>query len=297
MSESDIDQAFYDITELLHHISDTLPHTTFKKNLKPFWNKELSVLKFRKVNLYRAWDSAGRPRKPENRLYNSYKSDKKLFHKTIKELTKLHENEEILKAIKTSELDRNSFWKLIHTARKSRVKGVSAIKRPDDVVVYELNEVLQVWADHFLNIGTPKENPNFKEDHFRYVSDFISNYNELVDEDGFNDDEMYRAVKTLHLRKAPGVDSITSEHLIYAGPVLLDYTTLLENLNTFLKALNVEFKFHHIRVRTPASLMLIELDSIPTAILNWHFLRIDTQEMHIPSAISILGTDLRGLIP
>ena len=39
------------------------------------------------------------------------------------------------------------------------------------------------------------------------------------------------------------------------------------------------------------------LDSIRTAILNWHFLRIDTQEMHIPSAISILGTDLRGLIP
>ena len=33
------------------------------------------------------------------------------------------------------------------------------------------------------------------------------------------------------------------------------------------------------------------------AILNWHFLRIDTEEMHIPSAISILGTDLRGLIP
>ena len=39
------------------------------------------------------------------------------------------------------------------------------------------------------------------------------------------------------------------------------------------------------------------LDSIRTAILNWHFLRIDTQEMHIPSAISILGTNLRGLIP
>ena len=39
------------------------------------------------------------------------------------------------------------------------------------------------------------------------------------------------------------------------------------------------------------------LDSIRTAILNWHFLRIDTQEMHIPSTISILGTDLRGLIP
>ena len=42
---------------------------------------------------------------------------------------------------------------------------------------------------------------------------------------------------------------------------------------------------------------MVGLDSIRTAILNWHFLRIDTQEMHIPSAISILGTDLRGLIP
>ena len=44
-------------------------------------------------------------------------------------------------------------------------------------------------------------------------------------------------------------------------------------------------------------LFVLGLDSIRTAILNWHFLRIDTQEMHIPSAISIHGTDLRGLIP
>ena len=104
--------------------------------------------------MYRAWDVAGRPRDPGNELYISYKCDKKIFHTTIKELTKRYENEEILKAIKTSELDRNSFWKLINTARKSQVKGVAAFKRPDDVVVYELDEVLQVWADHFQNIGT-----------------------------------------------------------------------------------------------------------------------------------------------
>ena len=42
---------------------------------------------------------------------------------------------------------------------------------------------------------------------------------------------------------------------------------------------------------------IIGVDSIRTVILNWHFLRIDTQEMHIPSAILILGMDLRGLIP
>ena len=71
-SEADIDQAFCDITGLLQRISGTLAHTIFKRNLKPYWNKELSTFKFRKVNSYRAWDSAGRPRDPGNMLYVSY---------------------------------------------------------------------------------------------------------------------------------------------------------------------------------------------------------------------------------
>ena len=133
-----------------------------------------------------------------------------------------------------SEINLNAFWKLVNTARKSHLNGVSAIERPDKVVVYKLEEVLQVWADHFLRIGTPKSCENYDEEHYRNVSDFVANYNDLECDDdflvrAFAYDEMQRTIKTLHMSKALGDDGITTEHLVYAGPVLVDFLCDLYN--------------------------------------------------------------------
>ena len=65
----------------------------------------------------------------------------------------MYENDEILEAVRTAELDLNTFWKLISKARKSQIRGVSAIRRCDERVVHELNEVLKAWVDYFTKIG------------------------------------------------------------------------------------------------------------------------------------------------
>ena len=41
-----IDQVLSDLTEAIARVSRDLPHSKFKRNLKPFWNQELSMLKF-----------------------------------------------------------------------------------------------------------------------------------------------------------------------------------------------------------------------------------------------------------
>ena len=147
----------------------------------------LNLLKYNKVESYRSWVADGRPREPENVLYLKYKSDKKIFHRYIKNISKKYENDEILEAVRTAELDCNTFWKMISKARKSQIKGVFAIRRSDEKVVHELQDVLKVWLDHFTKIGKPKETDNFDERFFNTVTDFIKSYNEDDEEDNFLD--------------------------------------------------------------------------------------------------------------
>ena len=193
---------------------------------KPYWNRELSSLKSRKVNSYRAWVSAKRPRERDNPLYIQYTHDKNLFHKTIKKLAKSYEDAEIRKIVKTAEVSRNSFWKMISTARNSKSSGVSAIKRTDKVVVHEMDQVLMVWAEHFKKIGTPKEATNYDQRHFDFVTDFVARHNDANDLDQFltepfTMEEVHKGIKTLHLGKAPGFDNVMTEHLLYAGPMVV----------------------------------------------------------------------------
>ena len=229
---SDIDRAFSKLIAAIHCVAETLPHSKFKKNLRPYWNCELSHLKCKKVASYKQWVAAGRPRAGSNNLYAVYKSDKKLFHSTLKRLSKEYENQEILEAVRSAEFNRNSFWKLISTARKSPIKGVTAIRRTDKVVVHEVHEVLDVWASHFLSIGTPKCDSKFDDVHFRSVTEFVEEYNRGHEDDRFLDtpfsiNEVSKAISTLHSGKAPGFDGVMSEHLSYAGPIL---TGILCNL-------------------------------------------------------------------
>ena len=230
-----IDSAFQNLTEVIQRVSEKLPHSRYRKNLKPYWNKDLSVLKYRKVISYREWTSAGRPRNKDNSLYIQYKADKKLFHRTLKRLAKEYEEKEILDAVRYAEVNRNAFWMLIKTARKGgQVGGTSAIKRSDDVVVHDVGDVLHVWASHFTKIGTPKKSDNYDEAHFNVVSQAVAGYNRLSDNDNFLDRcftiyEIEKAIKTLHHGKAPGVDDIMAEHIAFAGPVMSSFLCKLFN--------------------------------------------------------------------
>ena len=248
MDRSNIDASFQRLTDAILRVSDTLPHSCYKKNLKPFWNKELSSLKLKKVQSYRQWVSAGRPRAADNILFIQYKSNKRIFHRAIKKLSKEYEEKEIFDAVKLSEINRNYFWRLIKTARKSQINGVNAVKRDDDVVVHDIDEVLHVWVKHFSAIGTPKESDAFDKDHFIRVSETVSHLNALKDSDNFLDshftcEEVHKAIRTLHLSKAPGFDNITTEHLAYAGPLMVDFLCNLYNAMCDLEYIPICFRW------------------------------------------------------
>ena len=138
-------------------------------------------------------------------------------------LSKQYENEEVIKAVRLAEVDHNSFWRLLQKCRKNSGPKSLAVKREDGIVVHEVPEVLEVWRKHFSALGETKDLPTFDRDHYDHVSRFVKEYNKeaIVDDmfliEEFSADEVRTCIRTLKRGKSPGVDCITTEHLVHAN--------------------------------------------------------------------------------
>ena len=126
-----VEWAFSTLTDTFNRVSADLPRCKFKRHLKPYWNDQLSVLKSLKVKSYRTWVASGRPRDHDNTLFIEYKRSKKTFSSYLSKLARQYENKEVVNAVKTAEINRNAFWKLVQRSRKSLGSKSFAIKRPE----------------------------------------------------------------------------------------------------------------------------------------------------------------------
>ena len=233
---SDIDICFTKLTSAMLRISDDLPKTKYRKNLKPYWNQTLTRLKKEKVKFYRVWVDAGRPRDTDSPLWVNYKESKKIFSREIKILARKYENDEIVQIARSAEINRNSFWNRVRSFRRGPCSKSLAIKRDDDVVVHQINDVLEVWRKHFSKLGTPKTDESFDDAHFRTGTDFIEVYNNGSDcsdtflRNAFTVPEVKDAIKTLNNGKVPGFDKIVAEHFKNAGKHTVDLLCILYNM-------------------------------------------------------------------
>ena len=241
ISGESLDKFFEDLTGIMHDAALDLPRTRYVKHIKPFWNATLSALKKEKVIAYRRWVGAGRPRDPLHPLMLLYKSTKKKFATTLKNLAKQYESDEISKAARLAEVDRNAFWQLIRRCRNSNSSTSISIRNANGTVVNQVEEVLEVWRSHFANLGTPKTKPNFDDDHFRTITAFTRVYNDgrVMDDNfldaSFTDVEIHGALKKLNLGKDAGFDRVSAEHVINAGEYVIEPLRRLYNSITELE--------------------------------------------------------------
>ena len=80
---SGIDKILSKVTHVLHNAARNLPRAKYRKHLKPFWCKELDVLKKAKITTYRKWVEMGRPRDSDNPVRCDYIKGKKQFIKRL----------------------------------------------------------------------------------------------------------------------------------------------------------------------------------------------------------------------
>ena len=235
VSRSDIDLAIKGIVALLDNASNAIPCSRFRRHLKPFWNEHLCLLKRNKVEKFRDWVNAGRPRGPEHSEWVEHVKAERIFRKEMRKLDKAYENRQVEQVIESATADRNIFWRLLKKQRSPTGQRVLAVRNDKDEVVYDIDSILEVWRKHFSALSTPKCRDEYDDEHFKFVNGKVAEYNDRDDvgiflDQQFSYDEVDKAIRKLHLRKACGEDGITTEHILYGDINLRHAFTRIYNL-------------------------------------------------------------------
>ena len=123
-------------------------------------------------------------------------------------------------AINKAETGQGIFWKMLKNSRKVPNNSTNAIRNEDDKVVYETDDILRAWKNHFEGIYTPKDYYSFDEVHFNEVNTMVKYYDSLDDINDFctspiEQDEVRKAISKLHNKKAAGFENISADHIKY----------------------------------------------------------------------------------
>ena len=247
INEGEVDTSFDWVIKSIHKAASSIPRTKYVKHLKPYWCEELSKLKKEKMFWFNRWKVEGRTMDNNNWVRQMMKSTKKIFIKRIRVLSKEYQNNLVAEAASKAEYNREDFWKLMKRQKSNKRDCINAVKNTEGKVVYEVNEVLDVWRKHFDKLSSPRAHEHFNQEHFNNVNDFvnraISGHDTCTFTDlPFSEYEMAAAISKLNSNKAPGYDDITSEHVKFAGPTLVSVLCLLYNKCVTLEYIPCNFR-------------------------------------------------------
>ena len=154
-SNDNVDAAIGILINILDKASAKIPTTKYRGNVKPYWNKQLKLLKEIKVAKFRISNNDGRPRCENSRSWREHKEARKTFNKELNRLAKEYDDRHVLQAIKAGDTDRNLFWRLVNKCRKKSSRGINNIRNSTGNVVFDLKDVLEAFKGHFVKVCTP----------------------------------------------------------------------------------------------------------------------------------------------
>ena len=123
--DENIDSLMQEIIVTIKHHERKVPKSRYRKNIKSYWCPELDVLKQVKVQAFKAWTDARRPRECTNPLFEVNKVAKKNFRKRLKKISRDNDENKIKEAVQKAELDHTTFWKML-----KRERDVPRVKTP-----------------------------------------------------------------------------------------------------------------------------------------------------------------------
>ncbi|CAB4004921.1 Hypothetical predicted protein [Paramuricea clavata] len=106
-------------------------------------------------------EKRGIPRASENVYYRQYKKAKTAYRKAQRRAVWEYEREEFNDIANFTELDHETFWKLINTKvrRKKKKEKVVALE-VDNAVLTNLQVVADLWANYYEKLAIPPEHVN-----------------------------------------------------------------------------------------------------------------------------------------
>ena len=129
-----------------------------------------------------------------------------------------------------------------------------AIRNPAGKTLYEIDEVIPVWKDHFSNLCTNMAEDGYDQEHYANVTRQVKLWSQSDDVDEFliipfNDADVRKCIMGLNKGKSAGFDSVTAEHLQNTGD---KFVTLLTQI--FNRIITLEFIPRNFRIGTQVPL-------------------------------------------
>ena len=205
---------------------------------KHWWSEEINELKQKSIDSHHMWIESGKPR--YGAIFDIYKSDKyayKLSVKKAKSDADFTITNELHEALCSKRNDQ--FWKIwkskFNTNKNCKPKLINGL--------IDSNQISEGFSNYFGGICKPNSNVynETKCDEFNsklrnYAGDFL-NINDL-----FTIELISKIICELKTGRAPGLDGLTTEHLLNCHPSAHLLITLLCNL--ILVSGHVPAQFH-----------------------------------------------------
>ena len=222
-----IDQAFHSLASLLLSSSSRIPPRSFHPHRKPGWSATLKEAS-RKCKLrYRAWVSAGRPRNMSHPVRQYYKQAKKHFRSCLR-LHRKTLSDNFFASLDHQSTDPQQFFCTLRKFTSSSCQPITQRLVLGDRV-FNNDSILDGWASYFESLSVPDSTP-LNEDQNNVLASYLHSCSLPTDDPVLvEEDEVEAIVRSLPLRKAPGPDHITNEHLKFGSSKLSSILTVLFN--------------------------------------------------------------------
>ncbi|MFI0416588.1 MAG: hypothetical protein ACH255_20920, partial [Candidatus Thiodiazotropha sp.] len=168
----------------------------------------------------RVWIENGKLRGMQHVSYAEYKREKSKFRKVQRNAIFEFENQQLIDINESSEHDIRLFWRLINMKKNKKANNCTEIsyhghtaKNPEGIA--------NVFAEYFADLYSfCDESENLDNEHTQHS-------NQLNLSAQISVDDITKQLKSLKKRKAPGIDKVQNEHLIYGGRTLFQCLSVL----------------------------------------------------------------------
>ena len=209
-----IEVAYNDVVNLLNVSAAAFVPQRCKNFFKFWWNEELKLLKEESVNSNRIWKAAGKPR--NGPLYQKRQSCRLQYRRRLKEdrnsETRVYTNELHDALLKKN---NNDFWKCWRSKFDQSKKCIE-VEGCVDVGV-----VADKFGKYFSGIyscNNPVRAEVLKQEFLSLRENYCGL--PLSDDMSFDTELVSQVVGNLKRGKAPGMDGLMAEHLMFSHPIL-----------------------------------------------------------------------------
>jgi len=217
--ESSIECFYSNIVNALDTAGVASVPTILQNALKPFWNADLDELKRQSVADHKLWKSLGKPwTGPINTARLKIKAEYKcaVWRAAVEfENSHLDESAEYF-----AHRYMNNFWRSWNIKYSKHV-------RVDDICIdgnTSADKIADSFRQFYASIYVNSAEDKCKVDEFnKHRLHYVGDTNDI----SITVENIEQAVNELSVKKAAGIDGITSEHILYSHPCVIVYLKLL----------------------------------------------------------------------